>query len=100
MLRQKNIHANKTTVYRQLDVLEQANMIQLVTLADRIQRYELVGESHHHHLVCLHCHKIEDVDFPTDLEQQEQLIAQTNNFKVSYHSLEFFGVCGKCQEGM
>lgn len=90
--------ANKTTVYRQLEFLQRNNIIKSVHFADRTKRYELIGESgHHHHLVCLRCGRIEDVSFPTDLEEQEKLIWKKNKFKVLQHSLEFFGLCQTCQ---
>ncbi len=90
--------ANKTTVYRQLGTLQRFSIVHEVHFADRTKRYELVGESgHHHHLVCLQCQRIEDVSFPTDLEKQEKAIWEKNKFKILQHSLEFFGTCKACQ---
>lgn len=96
-LSKKGFAANKTTVYRQLELLERYGIVQRVQFADRTKRYELVSESgHHHHLVCVRCGRIEDVSFPTDLEQQEKLIWKQNRFRVLQHSLEFFGLCKRC----
>ena len=90
--------ANKTTVYRQLEVLQRYALVHEVRLADRTARYELAGDNgHHHHLVCLHCGRIEDVSFPTDLQQQEQAIGKRHKFKVLRHALEFFGICQACR---
>lgn len=97
-LTKKGFAANKTTVYRQLELLERYGIVQPVQFADRTKRYELVSESgHHHHLVCVRCQRIEDISFPTDLEQQEKLIWKQSHFKVLQHSLEFFGLCKQCQ---
>ncbi len=97
-LTKQGLGANKTTVYRQLGTLERYNIIHEVHFTDRTKRYELINESgHHHHLVCLECQRIEDVAFPTDLEQQEKTIWKKNKFKVLQHSLEFFGLCQSCQ---
>lgn len=98
-LAKRGLHANKTTVYRQLETLEQYGIVQEINLADRAQRYELIAEEgHHHHLVCLTCGRIEDVAFATDIESQEKLIWKKNKFKVARHSLEFFGTCQSCQK--
>jgi len=98
-LQKNGFRANKTTVYRQLEVLERYSIVQSVQFADRTKRYELVSESgHHHHLVCVRCQRIEDVSFATDLQQQEKIIWKQNQFTVLQHSLEFFGVCKHCQE--
>lgn len=93
--------ANKTTVYRQLKALTEINIVQEVRFADRTIRYEIMGKNgHHHHLVCLHCSRIADVVFPTELEKQEQIIRKKHGFKILQHSLEFFGICKKCQKKM
>lgn len=97
-LEKKGFSANKTTVYRQLEMLERYGIVQSVQFADRTRRYELVSESgHHHHLVCVHCERVEDISFPTELEEQEKLIWKQHRFTVLQHSLEFFGVCRRCR---
>lgn len=96
-LEKKGFKVNKTTVYRQLEVLAKAGLIKEIFLADRAKYYELISEDHHHHLICRGCNKIEDVDLDNDLDKQEQTILKKNHFKVLQHSLEFFGLCNKCQ---
>lgn len=100
LLAGRHISANKTTVYRQLDLLQGYNMIHEVRLNDRTRRYELAQENevHHHHLVCLRCKKIEDISFTEDLERQEKVIQKKKGFKVLQHSLEFFGLCKNCKQ--
>lgn len=96
-LEKKGIKANKTTVYRQIESLLEYKILNEVNLADRSKRYELSDEhGHHHHLVCLECGNIEDVELPEDLKKQEQLVWKKTKFKVLQHSLEFFGICKKC----
>ncbi|KKW42050.1 MAG: Ferric uptake regulator-like protein [Candidatus Magasanikbacteria bacterium GW2011_GWA2_56_11] len=97
-LEKLGLSANKTTIYRQLAALRSLGIVEEVHFADRAKRYELAAESgHHHHLVCLRCQKIEDIAFPADLERQEQAIWKSHKFKVLRHSLEFFGLCQRCQ---
>lgn len=99
VLKKKNINANKTTVYRQLELLQYHETVREVRFNDRSARYELaIGDDHHHHLVCIKCRKTEDVSFDEDLERHEKIIMQKNKFKVLQHSLEFFGLCAKCQK--
>lgn len=96
-LDKNGLSANKTTVYRQLEILEQSGIIQTVNFPDRTKRYELHSKEHHHHLICQNCNKVEDISLGNDLDKQEKKIWQKNKFKVSEHSLEFFGLCNKCQ---
>jgi Fe2+ or Zn2+ uptake regulation protein len=54
----KGFGANKTSVYRQLVVLQKYTLIHEVQFGDRIKRYELSKkDGHHHHLVCIRCKK-------------------------------------------
>ena len=96
-LAKKKFKINKTTIYRQLEALQRVQLIQKVNFTDRTKRYEMVSEKkHHHHMVCLQCKRIEDVVLPDNLEQHEKTIWGENKFKVTQHSLEFFGICQTC----
>lgn len=89
---------NKTTVYREIERLEQFGIVRNVELGDRSRHYELAFAEHHHHLVCIECEGIEDVDLDEkDLSKEEKKFFQERNFKVLRHSLEFFGLCQRCQ---
>ncbi|OGG04019.1 hypothetical protein A2W14_00810 [Candidatus Gottesmanbacteria bacterium RBG_16_37_8] len=88
---------NKTTVYRQLHALTYAGLINEVDLADRKKRYEMSDLTHHHHLVCLKCQKVEDINLDDHLFSQEKKIEKDKQFKISKHNLEFFGYCLNCQ---
>lgn len=97
-LSKKKITVNKTTVYRQLAAMMRSYIIEEVRLTDRSVRYELAESRHHHHLVCLKCHKIEDVSFDEDFKRQEKIIKKKTGFTITQHSLEFFGMCAVCQK--
>lgn len=97
-LHAQKLEVNKTTVYRQLAILEKRGLVHSVRLSDRSVRYELTDTgNHHHHLVCIKCNDIKDIDFKNHLEHQEKRIQKNNRFKILRHSLEFFGLCGNCQ---
>lgn len=97
-LQQKGIKANKTTLYRELEFLLAENIAREIQLGEDKKRYELTISSHHHHLVCINCKRVEDIDLVKDLSNQEKIIKKTKNFKVINHSLEFFGLCKNCQK--
>ena len=89
--------ANKTTIYRDLTLLEEAGVIHRVIVSDRKQYFELAEREHHHHLVCLGCDAVEDVLLDeVALVRQEARLAKERGFSVSRHSLEFFGLCKAC----
>jgi len=96
MLKLNKLSVNKTTVYRELDFLKNQNSIEEFKLDDGIRRYEILSY-HHHHTVCTKCGEIKCVELNKDLESQEKKIEKNNKFKIISHSLEFYGLCHKCQ---
>lgn len=97
-IRVSGIKSDKTTVYRQVDEMLKHGIIEEVRLADRVRRFETAFGAHHHHLVCLCCGKIVDVGISNDLKKFEQRLSRQKKFKISKHSLEFYGECLSCQK--
>ena len=97
-LKRVQLGVNKTTVYRELERLGKLHIVETVRLGDRKQYYELVSRGHHHHLVCLRCDRVADIDVDeTGLLLEERKVSREKNFAIVRHSLEFFGVCTECQ---
>jgi Fur family ferric uptake transcriptional regulator len=96
-LAQKNISVNKTTVYREIEKLVNHAMIKPIHFGDQKIRYEIAHREHHHHIMCVQCKRVDDVQLTRDLLSQEKTIAKSMNYKILDHSLEFFGVCKTCQ---
>ena len=89
---------DETTVYRTLDALKDKKIVRLLDFQHGHGEYELADAKHHHHLVCVQCRKVEDIVLKTDLADEEKRIARGKKFKILDHSLEFFGLCAKCQK--
>ena len=94
-LKERGIEADKATVYRILDTFYDKSIITRMEFGEGKFRYELAG-SDHHHLICERCGSIEDVS-DCNIEVLEKEIAKKKGFIVKRHSLEFYGVCSKCQ---
>jgi Fur family ferric uptake transcriptional regulator len=94
-LRNRNQSMGLATVYRSLEALKLEGLVQVRTLANGEALYSLAQQDKHH-LTCLQCGaSIPIHQCPVhDLEDQLQT---THKFKIFYHTLEFFGLCGKCQ---
>jgi Fur family ferric uptake transcriptional regulator len=96
-LRKNKQAVNKTTIYRELERLQSIDLIRTVQLGDRAQYYELTARGHHHHMVCLRCEHVEDVDMDEKtLLAEEKKVSREKGFTVLRHSLEFFGLCKMC----
>jgi len=97
-LKQGELIVNKTTVYREIDFLKEAKLVREVDLLDGTKRYELLEEgSHHHHLVCTNCRKVQCVEMQNDLDALERRVGRKYRFQIQSHVLEFFGRCSDCK---
>jgi Fur family transcriptional regulator, ferric uptake regulator len=94
-LRNRNQSMGLATVYRSLEALKLEGLVQVRTLSNGEALYSMALQDKHH-LTCLQCGaSIPIHQCPVhDLEDQLQV---THKFKIFYHTLEFFGLCGKCQ---
>lgn len=102
-LAKKNITPNKTTIYREISTLQNENIIKEILIDSKTKKYELVNEDeHHHHIVCKSCNQINEFEPPKELEEDfkkfEKILSKKNNFKITDHSFEFFGLCNKCNK--
>lgn len=93
----KKMPVNKTTVYRELAFLKVQKIIRELWFEDAVRRYEITPENHHHHIVCLNCNKIEDVELHKDFDAEEKNIEKSRKFKILNHSLKFYGICRGCR---
>ena len=83
-----------TTVYRHLRVLQQKGLVRCRNLPTGEALYSPVNRDHHH-LTCVDCGQtlvlktcpIKNIELPK---------AQTKDFALLFHTLEFFGLCKNC----
>ena len=92
----------QSSVYRNLAVLEAAGVVvKVLTNGDRAA-FELAEElkGHHHHLVCVQCGLVLDIDVPNEVEQSlDTGVADTVSqagFILLGHRLDLLGRCGNC----
>ena len=92
-----------SSLYRSLAVMTEAGILARHPGRDGDARYELAEwlTGHHHHLVCVACGAVDDVELSPALETQlEQLVGQvaaTGAFQVTGHALEIDGRCPTCR---
>lgn len=94
-LRQRNQTTGLATVYRALEALKLEGAVQVRTLPNGESLYDPVHRDQHH-LTCLNCGTSTPID-ECPVQELESQLQQSNQFKVFYHSLEFFGLCDQCQ---
>lgn len=97
---EKNKTIGIATVYRTILLFEELGVITKLIFDDRIIRYELSSfdEKHaHHHLICVKCNKIMEVEEDL-LDELEKRVENKYEFKILDHNLKILGICSKCNE--
>ena len=91
-VRTQSSAVNVSTVYRNLEVLEELGLVRHAHLSDRAPTYHSVGGHEHFHLVCRNCRKVISVDPDVLLPLIETLRAE-HGFAVDVGHLTVFGRC-------
>lgn len=94
-----------TTVYRTLDLLVKARLINKFNIGEGQSRYEfkpMDKKEHHHHLICKECGRI--INYSDFVDEELELVKKTEksvskkyNFEILDHNIEFYGICNKCK---
>ena len=94
-LRNQQHNIGLATVYRGLEALKLEGVVRVRTLSNGESLYNLVQRDRHY-LTCLNCDRSIPIE-ECPVTQLEQRLQQSHQFKVYYHTLEFFGLCDRCQ---
>ena len=88
---------SRQAVYDSLNAFTEEGLIRRVQPAHSQARYETRIDDNHHHLVCRHCGRTEDVDCATGetpcLEASDNL-----GFDIDEAEVIYWGLCPSCQE--
>ncbi|NDJ76716.1 MAG: transcriptional repressor [Chloroflexi bacterium] len=88
---------NEPTIYRILQWLKGLGMVSQTDLGHGGIVYELIGERPHHHLVCLVCGAVTEVD-DSVVQPLRDRVQDLYGFHPRIDHLALFGVCRACHE--
>ena len=96
MVRKQEPSVGYATVYRTLKLLTESGLANERRFDDGVTRYELAGDQHHDHLICIECKRI--VEFEDDeIEQWQERVATRHGFTLVSHKHELYGLCASCR---
>ena len=97
-LNQKELHPNKTTIYRILEKLAKKNVVTEVTIRSGTTYYEFSNKHHHHHFICNECETVFCLDTCHVEAQQMNLssLLPSKQFKIQSHDFNLYGTCEPC----
>ena len=85
------------TVYRVLTQFETAGLVSRHHFEGGHSVFELNEGSHHDHLVCEKCGRVEEF-IEEIIETSQQRVADKFGYKMTDHSLYIYGICPTCQK--
>lgn len=100
-LKHKNIKIDRVTVFRNIKLLVIKGLIHKVEFNEGKYRYESAALPHHHHLVCVKCGNVNDIESDSlhhEIEKISKKVNVTFNFQIEEHKVEFFGKCKICKK--
>ncbi len=89
----------RATVFRTLDVLVSIGALSRIHAIEggaRCVRYTPCAPSHHHHLVCQACGRVEDVG-AVALDARVAALARARGYRPLAHTVEVVGLCPECR---
>jgi Fur family ferric uptake transcriptional regulator len=82
------------TVYRVLTQFEQAGILTRSHFESGKAVYELNEGTHHDHMVCLDCGRVEEF-YDAEIEKRQNAVARAKGFEIADHALSLYAHCTK-----
>ncbi len=94
-LRETHPTMSLATVYKTLDALIKADLVQQINVGEDVYRYDANIQSHPH-IVCTKCNCVQDLATKPVADIREKVQAETD-FTVTFEQLYFYGLCPECK---
>ena len=84
------------TIYRVLTQFEEAGLVSRHHFEGGHSVFEIAQDSHHDHLVCVKCGRVEEFS-DDEIESRQEAIATRMGFELTDHKLNLYGLCADCK---
>lgn len=92
-----SLNIGVATVYRTLNLLEEAGMVTSISFGVQGKKFELATKPHHDHMICKNCGKIVEFE-DTTIEKRQATIAKEHHFELTGHLMQLYGICPTCNK--
>lgn len=96
-IKEENPTISLATVYKTLNSLKEAQLIQLINIGEDSFRYDIETDPHFH-IICKKCNNIKDY-YPNNnfISSIKDDIERKTNFKLNSEQMYFYGICEVCE---
>jgi Fur family transcriptional regulator, ferric uptake regulator len=85
------------TIYRVLTQFEAAGLVTRHHFDEGHSMFELNQGSHHDHILCVKCGRVDEFMDPV-IEEQQHKIAEAKGYEMTDHALYIYGICPNCRK--
>lgn len=97
-MKNKKYRVSRATLYNTIELLLDCGLVVKHQFGKNIAQFEKAYEcKQHDHLICTRCGKVIEFCDPR-VQEIKNTAGKTMNFKISHHSLYFYGTCTDCVE--
>ena len=93
----KDPDVSRSTVYRNLGVLVENNLINKISMLVGPDRYDAVREKHNH-AICTKCGKVFDFKYDLEYEKLKKMILKQTGVEISEKGIALEGICNSCKK--
>ncbi|OLC54155.1 MAG: hypothetical protein AUH85_12535 [Chloroflexi bacterium 13_1_40CM_4_68_4] len=86
----------RATVYRALEAQVQDGMASRFEREGHVSAYIACDAEHHHHLVCTHCQRVEDLSEEV-VAPMLASVGRRHDFQIDHAALDLYGLCRSCR---
>ncbi|MDD2573713.1 MAG: Fur family transcriptional regulator [Bacillota bacterium] len=91
--------AGIATIYRAIELFQKVGLVSRLPMENSPARYEFISPraSGHHHLICLGCGKVEEID-DWLVDGLRKRILQDKGFSMAGRPIKIYGYCSTCSK--
>ena len=96
-LKQEKKASSRSTVYRNLGILEKEDIIRKISIPNKPDRYDCFKKPHNH-VICRSCGEVADFEYDFKATQIIDAIKEDTKMESSMDSIIIEAVCSSCHE--
>ena len=86
---------SKSTVYRNINILVQSNVIRKIKMLSGADRFDYICKEHYH-AICEKCGKVFDFDYSFNKEELKEIIKNQTGIITDADNIAIYGICEEC----
>ncbi|MFH0760178.1 MAG: transcriptional repressor [Bacteroidota bacterium] len=97
-MKNNSYRVSRATLYNTMELLLDCGLVIKHQFGKNIAQFEKAYScKQHDHIICTICGRVEEYCDPR-IHEIEKTVGAVMNYKISHHSLYFYGICKDCQK--